>query len=122
MEEAHHNQSRAGSADSGRSLPTRGCSTAYETFENKQGILLLGCWVHARRYFERALGNDKARAEYALAQIARLYTMMGCCKAARADFRKWTTYFLNHIHEYDSDYSRPLDDFLPATLKERGLV
>ena len=202
----------------------------YEAFENRQGILLLGCWVHARRYFERALGNDKARAEYALAQIARLYsieqeaddrhltfderaelrssvaypimrsfeqwmldeapkvmpkspigkaieytykiyyrlsryhldgrylpdnnliensirpiaigrknylfcknddaaedaaiiyTMMGCCKAAGADFRKWTNYFLEHIHVYDSDYSRPLDDFLPATLKERGLV
>ena len=202
----------------------------YEAFENRQGILLLGCWVHARRYFERALGNDKARAEYALAQIARLYTiereaddrqltfderaelrsrvaypimrsfeqwmldeapkvmprspigkaieytykiyyrlsryhldgrylpdnnliensirpiaigrknylfcknddaaedaaiiytMMGCCKAAGADFRRWTSYFLEHIHEYDSDYSRPLDDFLPATLKERGLV
>ena len=202
----------------------------YDSFENRQGILLLGCWVHARRYFERALDNDRARAEYALAQIARLYsieqeaddsrltyeqraelrrrvayplirafeqwmldeapkvmpkspigkaieytyriyyrlsryhldgrylldnnliensirpiavgrknylfcrnddaaedaaiiyTMMGCCKAAGADFRKWTSYFLEHIHEYDNDYSKPLDDFLPATLKERGLV
>ena len=202
----------------------------YEAFENKDGILLLGCWVHARRYFERALDNDKERAEYALDQIAKLYsvereaddqqfsyeqraelrkqvaypimrafeqwmineankvmpkspigkaiaytyniyyrltryhldgrylldnnliensvrpiaigrknylfcgnddaaedaaiiyTMMGCCKAAGADFRKWTNYFLEHIHEYDNDLSRPLDDFLPATLMERGLI
>ena len=43
-------------------------------------------------------------------------------KAVGSDFRKWTNYFLEHIHEYDNDYSRPLDDFLPATLKERGLV
>ena len=46
-----------------------------EAFENKQGILLLGCWAHARRYFERALDNDRARAEYALAQIAKLYSI-----------------------------------------------
>lgn len=38
----------------------------YEAFENKNGILLLGCWVHARRYFERALQNDKERAELLL--------------------------------------------------------
>ena len=29
---------------------------------------------------------------------------------------------IEHIHEYDNGCSRPLDDFLPATLKERGLV
>ena len=203
---------------------------AYEVFENKEGVLLLGCWVHARRYFERALNNDKDRAEYGLAQIAKLYsveteaddqhlsyeeraelrkrvaypimrafeqwmvsefpkvmpkspigkaiaytykifyrltryhldgrylpdnnliensirpiaigrknylfcgnddaaedaaivyTLMGCCKEAGADFRKWTNYFLEHIHEYDNDRSKPLDDFLPATLMERGLI
>ena len=202
----------------------------YEAFENKAGILLLGCWVHARRYFERALNNDKERAEYGMAQIAKfysieqeaddqnlsykeraelrkrvaypimrafeqwlideapkvmpkspigkaiaytynifyrltryhldgrylpdnnliensvrpiaigrknylfcgnddaaedaaiIYTMMGCCKEAGADFRKWTNYFLEHIHEYDNDLSKPLDDFLPATLMEKGLI
>ena len=30
--------------------------------------------------------------------------------------------FLEHIHEYDNDLSKPLDDFLPATLMERGLI
>jgi len=202
----------------------------YEAFENKNGILLLGCWVHARRYFERALQNDKERAEYALAQIAKIYTveteaddlnmsyeqraelrkkviypilcaferwmyneapkvlpkspigkaisytygifyrltryhldgrylpdnnliensirpiaigrknylfcgndeaaenaaivytMMGCCKAAQVDFRQWLNYFFSHIHEYDNDYSKSLDDFLPATLRERGIL
>ena len=62
-------------------------------------------------------GNDDAAEDAAI-----IYTMMGCCKEAGADFRKWTNYFLEHIHEYDNDLSKPLDDFLPATLMERGLI
>ena len=45
----------------------------YSMYENKKGVLPLGCWAHARRYFESALKEDKARAEYALAQIGMLY-------------------------------------------------
>ena len=48
--------------------------------------------------------------------------MMGCCKLADVDFRKWTTYFLQHIHEYDDYYSKDLTDFFPHILKEKGLV
>ena len=62
-------------------------------------------------------GSDDAAEDAAI-----IYTMMGCCKEAGADFRKWTNYFLEHIHEYDNDLSKPLDDFLPATLMERGLI
>ncbi len=46
---------------------------AYNIYENKEGVLLLGCWAHARRKFEQALKNDPARAEYALKVIQRLY-------------------------------------------------
>ena len=46
---------------------------AYSIYENKNGVLLLGCWAHARRKFEEALKEDKVGAEYALAQIAKLY-------------------------------------------------
>ncbi|WP_430826943.1 IS66 family transposase [Carboxylicivirga sp. N1Y90] len=46
---------------------------AYSIYEQKKGVLLLGCWAHARRKFEESLGEDKAGAEYALAQIAKLY-------------------------------------------------
>ncbi len=41
--------------------------------EKFEGIITLCCWGHARRYFDRALTHDKARAEYALAQIGMLY-------------------------------------------------
>ncbi len=45
----------------------------YSIYEKKKGVLPIGCWAHARRYFEQALEDDKARATYALEQIALLY-------------------------------------------------
>lgn len=46
---------------------------AYSIYEQKKGVLLLGCWAHARRKFTESLLEDKNGAEYALAQIAKLY-------------------------------------------------
>jgi hypothetical protein len=45
----------------------------YDIYENKKGVLPIGCWAHARRKFEEALAEDKARASYALGQIGLLY-------------------------------------------------
>lgn len=46
---------------------------AYHEQGKKEGIILLACMAHARRYFEKALDNDKIRAEYALGIIKSLY-------------------------------------------------
>jgi transposase len=46
---------------------------AYSIYEQKKGVLLLGCWAHARRKFSESLAEDKTGAEYALAQIAKIY-------------------------------------------------
>jgi len=46
---------------------------AYSIYENKKGVLLLGCWAHARRKFTEALKEDKSGAEYALEQISLIY-------------------------------------------------
>ena len=48
---------------------------AYDIYENKQGVLLLGCWAHVRRKFEHALSDDPERAEYALRVIGQLYAI-----------------------------------------------
>lgn len=48
---------------------------AYDIYENKQGVLLLGCWAHVRRKFEHALSDDPERAEYALRVIGELYAI-----------------------------------------------
>lgn len=45
----------------------------YDMYENKKGVLPIGCWAHARRKFEEALSEDKARSAYALEQIGLLY-------------------------------------------------
>ena len=46
---------------------------AYDIFENKEGITMLSCMAHARRYFEQAKDNDRQRAEYVLTQMQKLY-------------------------------------------------
>lgn len=204
--------------------------TGYGILEKTKGIIIICCWAHARRYFERALKHDKARAEYALTMIGMLYdveriadddnmneqqrmelrkrlaypiicsfekwclteygkvlpkspigqamnyflnhvrqlahytmdgkycidnnliensvrpvaigrknylfcgnhnaaedaaviySFMDCCKAADVDFKGWMNYFLNHVHEYDSDYSRDLAELLPSSLKDRKIL
>lgn len=45
----------------------------YNILDKFDGITTLLCWAHCRRYFDRALSNDKDRAEYALTQIGMLY-------------------------------------------------
>lgn len=48
---------------------------AYNIYENKNGVLLLGCMAHARRKFENALKNDAQRATFALTIIQDLYAI-----------------------------------------------
>ncbi len=48
---------------------------AYEQFEAREDIVLVGCMAHARRYFEHALDNDKARAEKVLLWMQALYAV-----------------------------------------------
>ena len=71
---------------------------AYSIYEQKKGILLLGCWAHARRKFSDSLKEDKSGAEYALAQIAKLYQVEEMATdqemdyAQRAELRKRLAY------------------------------
>ncbi|MEI7502401.1 MAG: IS66 family transposase [Paludibacter sp.] len=46
---------------------------AYDDLEKVKGIITIGCWAHARRKFEQALGNDPQLAQYALLKIQELY-------------------------------------------------
>ena len=48
---------------------------AYNNLSNKSKITQLACWAHARRYFEKALDNDKQRSEFALQLIKELYAI-----------------------------------------------
>ena len=48
---------------------------AYDILDKFDGVMVLCCWAHCRRYFERSLNHDKERAEYALDQIGMLYSI-----------------------------------------------
>ncbi|MBN2236584.1 MAG: IS66 family transposase [Bacteroidales bacterium] len=71
---------------------------AYSIYEHKKGVLLLGCWAHARRKFNEALAEDKAGAEYALEQIGLIYKVEAMATdqqmsyEERADLRKRLAY------------------------------
>ena len=47
----------------------------YDKIGAREEITHLACWAHARREFEKALDNDKQRAELALLYIQQLYAV-----------------------------------------------
>ena len=57
----------------------------YEHYAKKQEITHLGCWAHARRYFDRALDNDPQRAQHALREIQKLYAIERKIREANLD-------------------------------------
>jgi transposase len=49
--------------------------SGYDAFfkDERRGLIEVGCWAHARRYFHRALESDRGRMGPALLLIAQLY-------------------------------------------------
>lgn len=47
--------------------------SAYDLYENKEGITLYGCLAHSRRKYEISKDNDPQRAEYVLDRMRKLY-------------------------------------------------
>jgi len=48
---------------------------AYHKHKKRHDVLGVACWAHARRNFEKALGDDKPRAEIAMTMIQELYNV-----------------------------------------------
>src|SRR5699024_11999084 len=47
----------------------------YDKIGKREGVTHLNCWAHARREFDKAIDNDRARAEKALTYIQQLYAI-----------------------------------------------
>ena len=47
----------------------------YDLLDKLDGIMILCCCAHCRRYFDRSLKHDKERAEYGIGQIGILYSV-----------------------------------------------
>lgn len=57
----------------------------YEKYARRRDITHLACWAHARREFEKALDNDRPRAETALILIQKLYAIERNAKDGQLD-------------------------------------
>lgn len=69
-------------------LQTDGYEVYDSLFDKKQGVELLGCMAHARRYFEKALQNDRQRASHALELIQQLYQIERTAREQSLDFEQ----------------------------------
>jgi hypothetical protein len=82
----------------------------YDAFfkDPARGLIEVGCWAHARRYYHKALDSDQARMGPALLLIAQLYRVE---KGARS-LSGWERLRLRQLH------SRPILDKLRDYLLE----
>lgn len=61
---------------------------AYNIYERKKNVLLLGCWAHARRKYNDAIKEEPAKVNYALEQIRQLYTVETMCDDANLTYEE----------------------------------
>jgi transposase len=83
----------------------------YQAISKELGFELLGCMAHIRRYFEKALDNDKARAAYILVKIQSLYKIERNIKEDNLS--------IEEIKEYRLKYSKPIMDEIEQYIKEQ---
>ena len=83
---------------------------AYQKLITKYPIKLLACMAHARRYFEKALDNDKSRASYVLEQIQKLYAIERKIKERSIN--------IETIKRYREMYAKPILDALHTWMQQ----
>ncbi len=74
-------------------------------FKGERGMTEVGCWMHSRRYFYKALESDERRMGPALALIAKLYGVEERAAGLRGEARrtvrqKLARPVLRRLHEY----------------------
>jgi len=98
----------------------------YQALDTKGDITLIGCMAHARRYFEKALDNDKERSTYVLKQIQRLYTMERNAREREVSFdtlkRYRQLYALPVLNEIESRLKQMSFEVLPKSAIGKAIV
>jgi transposase len=80
--------------------------SVYDAFFRPEiGMTEAGCWMHARRYFFKALDTDEQRMGPALHLIARLYRVEECAKSLTAEKRlelrqRLSASVVKKLHQY----------------------
>ncbi len=87
----------------------------YQSLSKEIGFEQLGCMAHIRRYYEKALDNDKTGADYVLKKIQKLYIIERKVKAASLSDEE--------IKEYRLKHSKPImDDIEQYIEKQKNYV
>lgn len=63
--------------------------SGYTHLAETQSITLLSCWAHARRYFDKALPNDRDRASKVLKLIQLLYAIEAIAREDNMTREQW---------------------------------
>jgi len=91
----------------------------YDWFGKKEGITLVNCWAHARRYFEKALDYDVESAGWIMSEIQKLYSierfasLTGLTMAERKELR--LEHALPILNELGKWLAKNLKKFLPKS-------
>jgi transposase/uncharacterized coiled-coil protein SlyX len=59
----------------------------YDELFRRQGIVEVGCWVHARRKFDEAVSSRQLEATEIMARIAQLYKVEDACREMSSEDR-----------------------------------
>lgn len=94
-------------------LQTDGYS-GYNNLMAREDITPLACMAHARRKFDKALTNDKVRAEHALLLFAKLYDIERTCAKEGMD--------PGQRKQYRELHARPVLEQIGHWLKEQILL
>jgi len=89
----------------------------YRIYEQKKGVLLLGCWAHARRKFTEALKEDKAGAEYALKQIGMIYKVEDMASDQEMDYQQRSELRKRLAYPILRAFEKWLEQYYPKALK-----
>ncbi len=89
---------------------------AYSIYENKKGVLLLGCWAHARRKFTEALKEDKSGAEYALKQIGLIYNVEAMATDQEMDYAQCAALRQRLAYPILTAFEKWIVSYYPKTL------
>jgi hypothetical protein len=82
--------------------------SGYDELFRREGIIEVGCWVHARRKFDEAVSSRQLEATEIMARIAQLYRVEALVSEMTPDDRR-------RVRE---EHSRPIIDGIFARLEE----
>ncbi len=82
--------------------------SGYDELFRKDGVIEVGCWVHARRKFDEAASSRPQEATEIMARIARMYKLEAECAEMKPEDRT----------RQRQQYARPLIDGIFARIEE----